>query len=190
MTADSSPRNLVLTGFMGAGKTTVGREVALRLGRPFIEMDAEIARRAGKSIPEIFREDGEETFRQMERDLCRELAAREGVVIATGGGALIDEENRRALAGNGCLICLDCEPRELLQRLQHDDGRPMLWADDRAERVRELLQARRPPMPASPTMWIPPTDRRSKWSMTSSASIWPTPSYGRCARPAESIRST
>ncbi|MGI5916548.1 MAG: 3-dehydroquinate synthase [Anaerolineae bacterium] len=144
MTADSSPRNLVLTGFMGAGKTTVGREVALRLGRPFIEMDAEIARRAGKSIPEIFREDGEETFRQMERDLCRELAAREGVVIATGGGALIDEENRRALAGNGCLICLDCEPRELLQRLQHDDGRPMLWADDRAERVRELLQARRP----------------------------------------------
>jgi 3-dehydroquinate synthase len=140
----ASARNLVLTGFMGTGKSTVGRRVAERLGRPFVEMDAEIARRAGKSIPEIFHHDGEEAFRRLERALCAELGDRAGLVIATGGGTLVDDENRRTLARNGCLVCLDCEVDELLRRLEHDDGRPMLWTDDRPARVRELLHARRP----------------------------------------------
>ncbi|MBC7256959.1 MAG: shikimate kinase, partial [Chloroflexi bacterium] len=79
---DLAKRNLVITGFMATGKTTVGRGVAARLGRPFVDMDALIAERAGCSIPEIFRRYGEVTFRQLERALCEELASREGLVIA------------------------------------------------------------------------------------------------------------
>src|SRR5690606_21716287 len=79
-------QNIVVTGFMGTGKTTVGRRLADLLRRPFIDTDVEIAQRAGKSIPQIFAEDGEFVFRAMERELCAELAQRRGLVIATGGG--------------------------------------------------------------------------------------------------------
>lgn len=135
-------RNLVLTGFMGTGKTTVGRGVAQRLGRPFVDMDAVIAERAGRTIPEIFRELGEGAFRQLERALCEELAARQGLVIATGGGALVDPLNRDALARSGILICLDCAASGLVQRLRGAEDRPMLWGDDPERRLDELLAAR------------------------------------------------
>lgn len=135
-------RNLVLTGFMGTGKTTVGRGVARRLGRPFVDMDAVIAERAGRTIPEIFRELGEAAFREMEHSLCQELAARQGLVIATGGGALVDPLNRDALARTGILICLDCAPSGLLKRLRGAKDRPMLWDADPERRLSELLTAR------------------------------------------------
>ena len=99
----SSNRNLVLTGFMGTGKTSVGRQVAQRLGRPFVDMDVEIEARTGKSIPRIFAEDGEATFRRIESSLCQELGAQVGLVIATGGGALVDPANRAAVAQHGIL---------------------------------------------------------------------------------------
>jgi len=139
-----SDRNIVLTGFMGTGKTVVARAVAKALGRPLVDMDAEIVSRAGKDIPAIFREEGEEAFREHERVLCRELATRRGLVIATGGGALVDDANRNALGQSGMLVCLDCRPAELVHRLRGDAGRPMLWAEDPEARLRELLAERRP----------------------------------------------
>jgi 3-dehydroquinate synthase len=137
--------NLVLTGFMATGKTQVGREAAQRLRRPFVDMDAEIERQAGKSIPRIFAEEGEAAFREMEVDLCRELSKRTGLVIATGGGALVDAANRAAMVRTGTVVCLTCDADEILRRARLTGGdRPLLQvADPRAE-VESLLAARRP----------------------------------------------
>ena len=135
-------RNLVITGFMGTGKSCVGRAVAEKLKCPFVDMDEIIAQRAGMSIPEVFRCHGEQAFRQRERALCEELSAQEGLVIATGGGALIDPQNRKLMAQNGCLVCLDCEVSELLRRVGEDKGRPMLWHEDPDQRLRDLLLSR------------------------------------------------
>lgn len=138
--------NLILTGFMGTGKTSAGREVAQRLGRLFVDMDAEIEARAGKPIPRVFAEDGEALFRRMEAALCVELSAQQGLVIATGGGALVDPTNRARMMESGTLICLSCDVDEILRRLNMGDDpqeRPLLdTANPRAE-VERLLTARR-----------------------------------------------
>jgi len=143
--------NVILTGFMASGKTTVGRETARRLGRPFVDMDTEIERRAGKPIPHIFAEDGEPSFRQMESTLCEELSTREGLVIATGGGALVNPTNRERMMASGVVICLNCSVDETLRRVSQDDpDRPLLnVADPRAEAER-LLAARREAYAAIP----------------------------------------
>ena len=150
--------NIVLTGFMGSGKSAVARAVAERLGRPLVDMDDVIARRAGMSIPDIFARQGEEAFRRLERALCQELAAPTGRVIATGGGALVDPTNRDELARGGHLICLDGDPDELLRRVGDGVGRPMLRPDGAAEgspddaeaRFRALWRERRPAYAAIP----------------------------------------
>jgi 3-dehydroquinate synthase len=129
---------------MGTGKTEVGREVARRLKRPFLDMDAEIEVQAGKPIPRIFAEDGEAEFRQMEAALCTELSARQGWVIATGGGALVDPDNRTMMLSSGTVVCLTCHVDEILQRLRASDEsrRPLLdVANPRAE-IERLLAAR------------------------------------------------
>ena len=136
--------NLVLTGFMGTGKSTVGRKVARRLARPFVDMDAEIEARAGKSIPKIFTEDGEPAFRALEADLCAELSARRGLVVATGGGALVDAENRARISATGTVVCLTGEIDELLQRTQADvEERPLLTGSDARARAARLMTTRR-----------------------------------------------
>ena len=135
--------NLIITGFMGTGKTSVGREVARRLGWEFVDMDALIEERLGMSIPEIFATYGEGFFRRQEKELCRELAQRRGLVIATGGGALVPEENRRVLGESGLLICLTCEVDELLRRLGEVEDRPLLEVADRRRRIESLLAQRR-----------------------------------------------
>jgi 3-dehydroquinate synthase len=134
--------NIVLTGFMGTGKTAVGRQVAQRLGRPFVDMDAVIEQRAGKRIAEIFAALGEPAFRQMEAELCRELADRRGLVISTGGGALVPTANRLALAASSLLVCLTAPPELVLERLAATADRPLLAASDRLERIRSLLAER------------------------------------------------
>ena len=142
--------NIVVTGFMGTGKTAVGREVARWLGRPFVDMDAEIEARAGKPIPRIFTEDGEAAFRRMEAALCEELSAQNGLVIATGGGALVDPTNRALMMGSGTVVCLTCDVDEILRRVSDNLHRPLLnVADPRAEIVR-LLEARREAYAAIP----------------------------------------
>jgi shikimate kinase len=139
-------RNLILTGFMGTGKSTVGQLVATQLGREFVDIDTLIEQRQGRPVPQIFAQSGEPYFRQLEADLCRELAMRNGLVIATGGGALVSETNLRLMEQNGLVICLDCEPTVLWQRIGQSDNRPMLAANDeeRFARLSALLTQRAP----------------------------------------------
>jgi 3-dehydroquinate synthase len=142
--------NIVITGFMGTGKSSVGREVAHRLGRPFVDMDAEIEARAGKPISDIFAQEGEPTFREMEGRLCRELSARRGLVIATGGGTLIDPDNRRRMLASGPAFCLTCETDEILRRLAQAQDRPLLDVQDRRGEIERLLSGRREAYAAIP----------------------------------------
>jgi shikimate kinase len=137
-------KNIVLTGFMGTGKTTLGRLLADRLRREFVDMDTLIEAREGRPIRQIFTEDGEPYFRQIEANLCRELAAQKDLVIATGGGALVSEANLRAMAETGLVICLDCRPEVLWQRIGQSEDRPMLAARDegRFARLAALLEQR------------------------------------------------
>jgi len=135
--------NIVITGFMGTGKSKVGLEVARRLSREFVDMDTLIEQRGGMTIPEMFAQRGEGFFRQQERQLCQELAKRRGLVIATGGGALIPEENRQALGTSGLLVCLNCDVGEILQRLAQAEDRPLLDVADRRERIETMLAQRR-----------------------------------------------
>jgi shikimate kinase / 3-dehydroquinate synthase len=137
-----APPNIILTGFMGTGKTAVGREVAARTGRPFVDLDDLIVQRAGKSIPAIFAQDGELAFRALEAAMCAEMAAPAGLVIATGGGAVVNPANREALAAGGTVICLETDLETILQRVGRGDDRPMLASPDRVARIRELLAAR------------------------------------------------
>ncbi len=134
--------NIILTGFMGAGKTVTGQEVAARLGRPFVDLDDVIVERAGKPIPAIFAEDGEPAFRAIEAAICEELSAPAGLVIAVGGGAVVNPANRDALSRGGTLICLDASPETLLRRIGDDDNRPMLAGADRLARIYGLLAQR------------------------------------------------
>ena len=138
----SHPENVIITGFMATGKSTVGRRVAAMLRRPFVDMDAVIVERAGMPIPEIFRREGEGRFRELEAQLCRELGKETNLVVATGGGAMVSEANRRALADRGLAICLGCRFDALLERLGSGISRPMLSGDDLSRRTRELLVER------------------------------------------------
>ncbi len=117
--------NIVLTGFMGTGKSTVGRLVARQLQRPFVDGDDLVVERAGKSIAQLFADEGEDRFRSLERSVCHDLAAQDGLVIATGGGALLDADSRSALGKSGLLICLLASPASIRARLAHESGRPL-----------------------------------------------------------------
>lgn len=121
----NTERNIVITGFMGAGKSTVAEIVARKLNRPFIDMDREIETRAGFSIPQIFRRQGEAAFRDMERQLVHELALRHGLVIATGGGALVDADNREMMGQHGLIVCLNASQAEIRARLAENQQRPL-----------------------------------------------------------------
>lgn len=138
-------QNIILTGFMGTGKTTVGRLLAERLERPFVDMDAQLEAQFGKSIAEVFAQEGEGYFRTAEAELCAHLAVRSGLVIATGGGALISHENRQKLAASGAILCLTAGVTTILQRLEAASDRPLLQseAQDRRQRIEELLLRRR-----------------------------------------------
>ncbi|MBC7813145.1 MAG: shikimate kinase [Burkholderiales bacterium] len=133
-------RNIIVTGFMGTGKTTVGRRLAELTGRRFVDMDDVIIERGGMTIPEIFAQKGEAGFRALEAQVCRELAAQNGLVIATGGGALVNAENRAVMQAAGLLVCLSATPDALWSRLESEAaGRPMLANGD----WRGLLEKRR-----------------------------------------------
>jgi len=135
--------NIILTGFMGTGKTAAGRILAGRLGREFIDTDELIVARTGRSIPDIFHEDGEAFFRALERDVASELAQQRDLVIATGGGMMVDPANATALGTGGAIFCLWAEPATILDRLNRDTHtRPLLAGDDPAVKISALLRRR------------------------------------------------
>lgn len=138
----SSPVPLVLTGFMGAGKTSVGQAVAQKLGRDFVDMDVVIEAEEKMSISKIFETYGEAYFRARESQLCARLAVRPNLVIATGGGALINPNNR-AQFKDAFIVCLDATPNEIYDRLKDQHNRPLLKSANPQQRIVELLSARR-----------------------------------------------
>jgi len=145
-----SDASIVLTGFMGTGKTSVGRAVAANLGRPFVDMDAVLEERLGTTISAFFATTGEAAFRAAESALVRELAMERGLIVATGGGALLAEENRRAFLEQGTVVLLTCAPEQLLRRLGGDGGRPLLAGSDPAAAIRRLLAKRQAAYDAIP----------------------------------------
>ncbi len=137
-------RRLYLVGFMGAGKSTVGRLVAKRLEWRFVELDDRIEARSGRSIPTIFREEGEQAFRDLEGQILREVARGETpCVVACGGGVPLRAENRRVLRETGVPIHLIVHPETVLDRVGEDGGRPLLPSgEDREKRVKRLWEER------------------------------------------------
>ena len=136
--------NIILVGPMGAGKTTIGKSLADRLAMQFIDSDNEIIRRTGAEIPLIFEIEGEEGFRQREKKMLEELCEKNDLVIATGGGAVIDRENRELLRSSGYVIYLQASPEQLSERTKKDIKRPLLQTADRLGRITELLEKRDP----------------------------------------------
>jgi len=136
-------KNIVLVGFMGTGKTTVGQLLAEKTGLPLVDMDALIEERAGKSINEIFADEGEPHFRTLERELVQELAAQTGQIISTGGGIVLNPGNIADFEKTGLVVCLIASAETVLDRVHHDTTRPLL-AGDKEAKIIELLEARRP----------------------------------------------
>ena len=139
-----SRTNIILTGFMGCGKTTVGRKLAKALKYTFIDTDHLIEERQRMKVQEIFAAKGEKAFRAMESDIARELGRGEGQVIATGGGMMLDPDNAAALSVNGRVFCLVAGPEEIFKRISRNKKakRPLLNTADPLQRIMELMQLR------------------------------------------------
>ena len=142
--ADGSSANIYLVGLMGAGKTTVGRQLARRLHRRFVDSDQEIEARTGVRIPLIFDIEGEAGFRRRESQVLAELVREPNLVMATGGGAVLAAENRRCLRDNGIVVYLCAPPEVLYQRTRHDRNRPLLQVADPRSRLKMLFAERDP----------------------------------------------
>lgn len=134
--------SIFLVGPMGAGKTTVGRALARRIGHRFVDSDREIECRCGVDIPTIFDYEGEEGFRQREARIIDELTAQPDIVLATGGGAVLLEENRTVLKSRGHVVLLSVDIREQLRRVALDTHRPLLRTEDPEARLRALMNER------------------------------------------------
>jgi len=140
--AENSARNIALTGFMAVGKSSVGRTLARKLGRRFVDLDKIIEKSEGMAINDIFRRKGESYFRRAEKQALAEVLFQGEQVIATGGGVVIDEENLRLLREKSFLVCLTAAPEVLLRRAEKNRRRPLLEGGDRAQRIRQLLAQR------------------------------------------------
>lgn len=144
MTRGEAFPGVVLVGFMGSGKSSVGRVLAHRFGAPFIDVDERIERAAGCAIRELFAREGEPAFRAREKSALREALSVKGCVVATGGGAFADEGNRDLLRSYAPVVYLEAGVETLLERLTGDAGRPLLLGGEPEEIVRELLSRRIP----------------------------------------------
>jgi len=137
--------NIILVGFMGTGKSAVGKMLARKLNRPFVDLDRQIEKETGRTVQQIFERDGEPAFRRLEAKGVREAAARKGHVIATGGGVMCGEENVQALKSSGVLVCLTASADTILERTSASlVSRPLLAGGDPKERITELLALRTP----------------------------------------------
>ena len=137
-------KRIILVGLMGAGKTTIGRALAQRAGLQFVDSDHEIERREGCTISALFARDGEARFRDIEAEVIDALTQREGIVLATGGGAVLRDASRRAMHTRGTVVYLRASPDELAHRMRHDRSRPLLQGGDARAKLRELFRQRDP----------------------------------------------
>lgn len=158
MSAD--PKSLFLVGPMGSGKTAVGRELARMLELPFHDSDAEIEHRTGVDIPYIFEKEGEAGFRQRERDVIVDLASRLGIVLATGGGVVLDERNRECLKANGIVVYLRTTIDEQIKRTRRSTGRPLLNTEDPRTVLEKLMAVRGPLYESVADLEVETTGRR------------------------------
>jgi shikimate kinase len=142
--AMSKKDNIFLVGLMGAGKTTVGKLLAKQLDKTFVDADHEIEARTGVKIPVIFEIEGEAGFRKREEAVIAELAGRSGIVLGTGGGAVLSPRNRELLRSRGIVVYLRGSPEQLYERTRHDRNRPLLQTADPLARLRELYAQRDP----------------------------------------------
>jgi shikimate kinase len=140
----SQSGNLILVGMMGSGKTTMGRTLAKHLGKTFVDSDEEIIKRTGVTVPHIFDVEGEAGFRQRETAAIRDLVGRDNMVLATGGGTVLAEQNRAMLQQNGIVIYLKASVHDLWQRTRHDRNRPLLQTSNPHAKLTELFQQRDP----------------------------------------------
>jgi shikimate kinase len=134
--------NIYLIGLMGAGKTTIGRQLASALRLPFYDSDKAIEENTGVDIPTIFEYEGENGFRNREQAMIAQLTEIDGIVLATGGGAILREENRKALRNNGFVVYLQCSIEHILERTRRDTQRPLLNIEDPKECLETLLEQR------------------------------------------------
>ncbi len=139
-----SINNLFLVGPMGAGKTTVGRQLSEMLRMEFVDSDHEIQHRTGVDIPTIFEFEGEEGFRNREQAVIDELTAKEGIILATGGGAILREVNRLHLSSRGFVVYLQCTPEQQFERTHRDKNRPLLQTENPLEKLQSLMRVRDP----------------------------------------------
>jgi shikimate kinase len=139
-----TPGSLFLTGPMGAGKSTIGRQLSRQLRLTFFDSDREIENRTGVDIPLIFELEGEQGFRKRERLVIDELTSLPDIVLATGGGAILDADNRKHLAERGLVIYLHASVNQQLARTKHDRNRPLLQTDNPRQRLDDLMQLRDP----------------------------------------------
>ena len=135
---------------MGTGKTSVGKRLAERLAMTFLDMDALIEQRERRPISRIFTEDGEPFFRALERKAVHELSARTGLVVATGGGIVLNADNIVDFSRTGLVVCLAATPETILRRVEHETHRPLLAGGDRLQKIRDLLARRQPLYDAIP----------------------------------------
>ncbi|MCK5843066.1 MAG: shikimate kinase [Victivallales bacterium] len=136
-------KNIILVGFMGTGKTVTGRVLAEQTGLKLVDMDSIIEERAGRTISTIFATDGEAAFRAMERELVQKLAQREGLIISTGGGIVLNSENIADFKKTSLVVCLKASPETIFQRLEKDASRPLLAGNKKAQ-IQSILKTRQP----------------------------------------------
>jgi shikimate kinase len=156
--------NIFLIGPMGTGKTTIGKQLAKLLGLEFNDSDKEIQRRTGVDIPTIFDFEGEEGFRRREKAVIEELTGIDGLVLATGGGCVLDQDNRNNLSTRGVVVYLHCTPEQQYERTMRDRNRPLLQTEDPLSRLKTLMEQRDPYYRSAADMVVT-TERRSALSV-------------------------
>ena len=136
--------NIVFTGFMGSGKTVVGKQLERLLGMKVIDVDTEIEKSAEMTINEIFKQFGEPRFREIETETIKQVSENNNVIISTGGGAVLKQENMDAMRGKGVIVCLNAAPETILERTKSTRDRPLLFVENPLARIKELLEVRKP----------------------------------------------
>jgi len=137
-------KNIVLTGFMGTGKTEVGKELSRLLDMKLIDVDTEIEKSRKLTINDIFKKFGEPRFREIETEMIKNLSEKKNIIISTGGGAVLKQENMNALRKNGVIVCLTASPETILKRTSRNSDRPLLQVENPLKKIKELLNFRKP----------------------------------------------